>query len=58
LAAIFRDEEHSIDEAREFIIGNSIVRRLLLVYFTADYENFVGQQKSVVRALENCRTAA
>jgi hypothetical protein len=58
LAAIFRDEEHSIDEAREIIIGNSIVRRLLLVYFTADYENFVGQQKLVVRALENCRTAA
>ncbi|HFB52075.1 MAG TPA: BrnT family toxin [Anaerolineae bacterium] len=34
LAAIFFDEEHSIDENREIIIGHSVKNRLLLVSFT------------------------
>jgi len=34
LAAIFDDEDHSIEEAREIIIGHSINGRLLLVCFT------------------------
>ena len=35
LARIFDDEDHSIEEAREIIIGHSTQQRLLLVYFTA-----------------------
>lgn len=34
LAAIFDDEEHSLDEAREIIIGRSISDRIVLVCFT------------------------
>jgi uncharacterized DUF497 family protein len=34
LAAIFRDDDHSIEEAREVIIGHSILNRMLLVCFT------------------------
>lgn len=34
LAVIFADEEHSIDEQREIIIGHSGENRLLLVSFT------------------------
>jgi len=34
LARIFDDEEHSVDEVREIIIGHSIANRLLLVSFT------------------------
>jgi uncharacterized DUF497 family protein len=34
LARIFDDEEHSMDETREIIIGHSINTRLLLVCFT------------------------
>ena len=34
LASIFDDEDHSIDEAREIIIGRSISNRLLLVCLT------------------------
>jgi hypothetical protein len=34
LARIFDDPEHSADEAREIIIGHSIMRRLLIVSFT------------------------
>ena len=34
LAAIFDDEDHSIDERREIIIGYSQDDRLLLVSFT------------------------
>jgi uncharacterized DUF497 family protein len=34
LARIFVDEDHSIDESREIIIGHSLDRRLLLVCFT------------------------
>ncbi len=33
LAAIFDDEGHSADEAREIIIGHSIANRLLVVCF-------------------------
>ena len=34
LARIFDDEEHSLDEPREVIIGHSLKRRLILVCFT------------------------
>ena len=34
LARIFDDEEHSIDERREIIIGHSVNNQLLLVCFT------------------------
>jgi len=34
LAVIFEDEEHSVDEVREIIIGHSVLQRLLLVSFT------------------------
>lgn len=35
LAHIFDDEDHSIQEPREIIIGHSAKQRLLLVCFTA-----------------------
>jgi uncharacterized DUF497 family protein len=35
LARIFDDEDHSIEERREIIIGHSSQRRLLVVCFTA-----------------------
>ena len=34
LALILDDEEHSVDEHREIIIGHSILQRILLVSFT------------------------
>lgn len=34
LAKIFDDDEHSIEEIREIIVGHSITKRLLLVSFT------------------------
>ncbi len=34
LARIFYDEDHSIEETREILVGHSILRRLLLVNFT------------------------
>ena len=34
LARIFDDEEHSIDERREIIIGHSVNNQMLLVCFT------------------------
>ena len=34
LAVIFDDEDHSINEAREIIIGHSINDRMLIVCFT------------------------
>jgi hypothetical protein len=34
LARIFDDEDHSAEEAREIIVGHSILGRLLLVCFT------------------------
>lgn len=41
LAVIFDDEEHSLDEIREIIIGHSILERLLLVSFTERGEETV-----------------
>jgi uncharacterized DUF497 family protein len=35
LARIFPDEEHSIDELREIIIGHSARHQLILVHFTS-----------------------
>ena len=35
LARIFDDEDHSIEEEREIIIGHSVKRHLLIVCFTA-----------------------
>jgi uncharacterized DUF497 family protein len=34
LARIFADENHSVDERREIIVGHSPAKRLLLVCFT------------------------
>ncbi len=34
LARIFPDEEHSVDELREIIIGHSAGHQLILAYFT------------------------
>ena len=35
LARIFDDQDHSMDEEREIIIGHSVARRLLVVCFSA-----------------------
>ena len=34
MAKIFDDPDHSIEEAREIIVGHSVRRRLLIVCFT------------------------
>jgi uncharacterized protein len=34
LAAVFPDEDHSLGEAREIIVGHSVGNRLLVVCFT------------------------
>jgi len=39
LARIFDDEDHSVEEQREIIIGHSVDRRLLLVGFTGRGES-------------------
>jgi uncharacterized DUF497 family protein len=39
LARIFDDEDHSIEERREIIIGHSAQRRSLVVCFTAQGES-------------------
>jgi uncharacterized DUF497 family protein len=39
LARIFDDEDHSVDEQREIIIGHSAKDRLLIVCFTAQRES-------------------
>lgn len=41
LSRIFDDEDHSIDEAREIIVGHSATRRLLLVSFVELAENVI-----------------
>jgi uncharacterized DUF497 family protein len=41
LAVIFPDEDHSIEEDREVIVGHSAQRRLLLVFFTELAENII-----------------
>jgi uncharacterized protein len=38
LARIFDDEDHSIEEQREIIIGHSAKERILIVCFTAQGE--------------------
>jgi uncharacterized DUF497 family protein len=41
LAYIFNDEDHSIAEHREIIIGHSVIGRLLVVCFTERSEDVV-----------------
>lgn len=41
LSAIFPDDDHSIGEVREIIVGNSILDRLPLVYFTEHSESLI-----------------
>ena len=41
LARIFDDEEHSVEERREIIIGHSVNNRLLLVCFTERPEEII-----------------
>jgi uncharacterized DUF497 family protein len=41
LAAIFDDEDHSAEEAREIIIGHSVLRRLLVVCYTEHREEVI-----------------
>lgn len=41
VAVIFPDEDHSIEEEREIIVGQSIQRRLLLVFFTELAESVI-----------------
>jgi uncharacterized DUF497 family protein len=41
LAIIFDDEEHSVNEHREIIIGHSIINRLLVVSFTERTEDVI-----------------
>ena len=41
LAKIFADEDHSVDEHREIIIGHSVVRRLLVVCFAERVEDLI-----------------
>jgi uncharacterized DUF497 family protein len=41
LAVIFDDEAHSVQEAREIIVGHSANDRLLVVCFTEREENLV-----------------
>ena len=41
LARIFDDEDHSEDEHREIIIGHSILRRLLLVFFVERAQDLI-----------------
>jgi hypothetical protein len=41
LACIFDDEDHSLGELRELILGHSILNRLLLVCFTERAKDLV-----------------
>jgi hypothetical protein len=41
LGVIFDDEEHSVDEVRELLIGHSVLQRLLVVSFTERGEDLV-----------------
>ncbi len=49
LARIFDDEDHSLDERREIIVGHSILNRLLVV-------SFVERAEDVIRII-SARTA-
>lgn len=49
LAVIFDDEEHSLDEPREIVIGHSMGQRLLVVSFTqrgADVVRIISARKA------------
>ena len=50
LARIFPDEEHSIDEFREIIIGHSARRRLILVSFIG-----INEQVRIISARKGTR---
>jgi uncharacterized DUF497 family protein len=39
LARIFDDEDHSVEEQREIIIGHSVKERLLVVFFASQGES-------------------
>ena len=39
LARVFDDEDHSVEDQREIIIGHSVQHRLLVVCFTAQAES-------------------
>jgi len=41
LAYLFDDEDHSVDERREVIIGHSILKRVVLVCFTERAEAMI-----------------
>ena len=41
LAVIFDDEDHSVNEHREIIIGHSIINHLLVVSFTERTEDVI-----------------
>jgi uncharacterized DUF497 family protein len=51
LARIFPDEDHSVDEWREIIIGHSAHRQLLLVNFTSteDQVRIISARKTTRR---------
>ena len=54
-AAIFDDQTHSTDEAREIIVGYSNRNRLLIVSFTERGENIriISARKATKREREN-----
>lgn len=41
LGRIFDDEDHSVEEQREIIIGHSVKQRLLVVCFTAPQDEVI-----------------
>ena len=41
LAEVFDDEKHSIDEEREYIVGRSMLQRLLIVFFTERAQDII-----------------
>ena len=51
VARIFPDEEHSVDELREIIIGHSARRQLVLVSFTSinDHVRIISARKTTRR---------
>jgi uncharacterized DUF497 family protein len=50
LARIFPDEEHSVDESREIIIGHSAGQQLILVNFTS-----IGDRVRIISARKATR---
>jgi len=50
-ARIFPDEEHSVDEVREIIVGHSARRQLVLVSFTSikDHVRIISARKMTRR---------